>query len=80
MAIYGANIDPDLLELMKDGNVSALDGGHYVEGSIVSALLMNYLDGHQILDPDGNIPILDNLQIVIVTAENADIYDKYWIQ
>lgn len=79
MKIYGTDIDPDLVDMLADGKVAALNGGFFVESGIASALLQNYLDGHPILDPDGNPPVFTNLNMILLPADQADLYKKYWI-
>ncbi len=79
MKIYGTDIDPDLVELLAEGKVAAVNGGFFVESGIASALLQNYLDGHPILDENGNPPVLTNLQMILLPADRVDDYTKYWI-
>ena len=35
-------------------------------------LAINLLDGHKIVDADGNVPLFDNLQVFVTTPENAE--------
>jgi ribose transport system substrate-binding protein len=81
MPIYGIDIDPLVVEAMKKGKIIAANGaaGPYCAG-IAAPLLVNYLDGHPILDENGNAPMSDQLSFIMVTAETADDYEKYWLK
>ena len=69
--LYGTDMSPETAQSIIDGDVVALNGGQWVCGSIVTALLINRLDGHPILDADGKAPYFDNLPSILITQENA---------
>jgi ribose transport system substrate-binding protein len=77
--VYGTDITPDFIELVANGKIDGLNGGHFVECSIATALLVNYLDGHPILDENGKPPVFTNLKWVTVTPETVSNYQEYWI-
>lgn len=77
-ALYGTDVDPSLIPAIQNGSVSAMNGGQGVCGSLALTLLINYLDGHQILDADGKAPFFVNLNPFIITAENADGFQKMY--
>lgn len=39
--------------------------------SLAAALLINRLDGHAILDENGQAPLFDNMNLVMLTKDNA---------
>lgn len=80
MPIYGTDIDPNVIQGIRDGTIAAANGacGPYCAG-IAGALLVNYLDGHPILDENGEAPMTNGLKAVTVTSENVDDYEEYWI-
>ncbi len=81
MPIYGTDIDPNVIAGLRDGTFAAANGaaGPYCAG-IAAALLVNYLDGHPILDENGQAPMSNGIMSITVTAKNVDNFDKYWIQ
>lgn len=76
MKVYATDITPDIASKLKDGSVSATCGGQWVCGSISNTLLVNYLDGHPILDKDGKAPVLTNLPMVTLSAQDVDAFNK----
>ena len=80
MPIYGTDIDPNVLKAIKAGDVVEANGaaGPYCAG-IAGTLLLNYLDGHPILDENGQAPMSNGLKFVTVTKDNADDFEKYWL-
>lgn len=80
MPIYGTDIDPNVLQAIKDGDVIEANGaaGPYCAG-IAATLLLNYLDGHPILDENGQAPMSNGLKFVTVTKDNTDDFENYWL-
>lgn len=74
LKIYTTDITPDMAQLLIDGRLAAFNGGQSEEGAIACCLLINYLDGHQILDENGEVPILNTMQMVNLTKEQAQGY------
>ena len=69
--LYGTDVAPDLIDCIEQGVIQAMNGGNHVNGAISLCLLVNYLDGHQILDADGKPPVLDYLSTYLITPDNA---------
>ena len=65
------HVAPDLIDYIEQGVIQAMNGGNHVNGAISLCLLVNYLDGHQILDADGKPPVLDYLSTYLITPDNA---------
>jgi ribose transport system substrate-binding protein len=74
-AVYGTDVSPDLAQQILDkGTIRALNGLQYGEGAIGATLVINYLDGHQILDENGKPPIFNHLEMVVIDKSNAQQY------
>ncbi len=75
MPIYCTNINTDTIEYIRDGSVVAATAGNDLVGTVAACLLINYLDGHQILDENGNPPELTNAGFVVDT-DNIDDFEE----
>lgn len=75
--VYGFDASPDTAQLIVDGKVAALMGGQWVDGSVAMTLVINYLDGHQILDENGKAPCFIDCKMVTITPENAQGFIDY---
>jgi ribose transport system substrate-binding protein len=71
LPIYVTNANTDTVEYIRDGTVVAATSGNDLVGPVAAALLINYLDGHQILDDEGKAPQLTNTGFV-VDQDNLD--------
>ena len=78
IALYGTDIDPSLVPACKDGQISAMNGGQGVCGVLAMTLIINKLDGKQILDADGKAPMFENLNPFVITPENAEGFQKLY--
>jgi hypothetical protein len=58
--------------------VAAATSGNELVGAVAAALLINYLDGHQILDADGKAPQLTNTGFV-VDQNNIDDFEALFV-
>lgn len=76
--LYGTDVAPDLIDYIQSGVIQAMNGGNHVAGSISMCLLINYLDGHQILDENGKAPVIDFLSLYMITSENAASFQKLY--
>lgn len=76
--VYGTDVAPDLIDYIESGVIQAMNGGNHVNGAIAECLLVNYLDGHQILDAEGKAPVLDYLSTYLITPENAEHFQKLY--
>lgn len=80
MPVYGTDVDPNVIQSIKDGKISAATGaaGTYC-GTFASLLLINYLDGHPILDENGQAPATKGLKTIMITKENVEDFEENWI-
>jgi ribose transport system substrate-binding protein len=80
MPVYGTDIDPNVIKAIREGKIVAANGGAAEYCTVIAAmLLINYLDGHPILDENGQAPMTDSMRTVFVTSERVDDYEKHWI-
>lgn len=80
MPVYGTDIEPNVIKAIKEGKIIEANGaaGPYCAG-ISATLLVNYLDGHPIKDENGQAPMTNGLKFVKVNKDNADDFQKYWL-
>lgn len=80
LPIYGVDIDPNVISGIRNGTIAAAAGacGPYCAG-LAGALLINYLDGHPILDENGEAPMTNGLNAIFVDPSNVDDYEENWI-
>jgi ribose transport system substrate-binding protein len=78
--IYATDVDPLVLKAIREDKILAANGGaaEYCM-AFAAMLLVNYLDGHPILDENGQAPMTDGLKTVYVTRDNLDAYEAHWI-
>ena len=80
MPVYGTDITPDVLNGIRDGKIIAANGavGNYC-GTFAALLLINALDGHPILDENGQAPVETDFHAITVTTENVDAFEENWL-
>jgi len=73
MKIYASCIDLSTANYIKEGRVVEGNDGIGLSAVIAPAMLVNYLDGHPIMDPSGRAAEFKTVAF-LVTKENADDY------
>lgn len=73
LPLYVSNSNKDTVEYIKGGRVAGASSGNDLAAPIATALLINYLDGHPILDEEGNPPALTT-PLFTVTPETVEDY------
>jgi ribose transport system substrate-binding protein len=76
--VYCTELDSDLLPEVRAGRMIG-DGGTAAEFVLATTLLLNRLAGHPILDDEGRQPVSDEMLPLVITAENADSFEKEFI-
>ncbi len=71
--VYMSCVDKASAQYIKEGKIVAGNDGICLSSSIAPTLLINYLDGHPILDENGKAPRLQTMPF-IVNKDNADEY------
>lgn len=77
--VYVTDLDPDVLTGLEDGSIAAASGAHWINVYFATALLVNHLQGHPILNADGSKP---RLVVPVMTLPNnyISLYNKLWIE
>lgn len=73
--LVSSDFGPNIAEQLKNGEISAMTGGHAVDALYEMMLLYNYATGYPLSD-EGYIEILDT-PIVLASHEEALAYDKW---
>ena len=80
MPVYGTDVDPNVIKAIKDGRISAANGGAGTYcGTFASLLLINYLDGHPIKDENGKAPATKGVNTIRITKDNVNDFEENWI-
>lgn len=77
--VFGTDLNPTLLENLTNGTLSACSGANWVTALFSAVLLENAMDGHKLVDENGNAPFIDSVKMLSVPAECADLYQKFFI-
>ncbi len=78
MPIYCSNANTDAIPYIRNGQVAAATTGNDLVGAVATALLVNYLDGHKIVDENGKVPELKSVGFVI-DLDNIDKYEEIFL-
>lgn len=76
--VYVTNANTDAIGYIRSGKIAAATTGNDLVCAVAAALMINYLDGHQILDADGKAPELKSVGFRI-DADNVDDYEKLFL-
>lgn len=75
MKVYASNSGPETANYIKEGRVAGGNAGNDLATVIAAALMVNYKDGHQILDEAGKAPEL-RVKPFFVDQSNVDDFIK----
>jgi ribose transport system substrate-binding protein len=76
--IFVTDLDPSVLDGLKNGTVAAGNGAHWVNVDFATALLVNALRGNEIKE-NGKAPRLV-VPVMTLPSNLIGLYDKYWLQ
>ncbi len=73
---YPFTAEPDAmcLEMIKNGEMSANTPTGPIASVLSASMLINAIDGHAIVDENGDAPWLNSIKVWLVTPDNADVY------
>ena len=74
ICITASDFGPDLVENMRNKEISAMSGGHFVDAFFTLMLLYNYIDGTPLSDKPETIVMEP---IYVTSAKEAENYQKY---
>ena len=75
---FGSDLGSDHIQKVRDGKLIA-DGGHIPLFSVVTAMLINYIDGHPIVDADGKPAVFDDWKFFFINQDNVDDYEEFYL-
>ena len=78
MPIYCSNANTDAIPYIRSGQIAAATTGNDLVGAVATALLVNYLDGHKIVDENGKVPEFKSVGFV-VNLDNVDKYEEIFL-
>ena len=78
MPIYCSNANTDAIPYIRSGQIAAATTGNDLVGAVATALLINYLDGHKIVDENGKVPEFKSVGFV-VDLDNVDKYEEIFL-
>ncbi|MDR0758812.1 MAG: sugar ABC transporter substrate-binding protein [Treponema sp.] len=76
--VFVTDLDPSVLDGLKNGKVAAGNGAHWVNVDFATALLVNALRGNEIKE-NGRAPRLV-VPVMTLPSNLIGLYDKYWLQ
>ena len=77
--LFGSDCDAQGVQMILDGEMVGHSMANLSAAVLADALLVNALDGHMIVDEEGNAPYLNQLNSFEVNADNAQQYLDYCI-
>ncbi len=77
--IYGTDLNPTLLEYLKDGSLRACCGANWTSALYTAIMLENALDGKKMTDENGSAVIIEDAKMISVPSEYADMYQRFFI-
>ncbi len=78
ITFFTGDLDSAMVGPVKEGRVIGWSHG-VSAGAYATALLVNSLDGHRLLDESGQVPCISTMPVFRVDQENAETYETYWI-
>lgn len=79
ITFFTGDLDSAMIEGVKEGRVIGWSHG-VSAGAYATALVVNTLDGHQLLDENGQVPNIATMPVFRVDQDNAAVYETYWIE
>ena len=79
ISIYGTDLNPTLLEYLKDGTLRACCGANWTSALYTAIMLENALDGCKMVDENGSAVIIEDAKMISVPSEYADMYQRFFI-
>lgn len=73
MKVYASCVDKTTADYIKQGLVAQANDGIGLAAALAPTLLLNYLDGHKIVDANGKAPRFQTIPF-IVNKDNVDAY------
>ncbi len=78
-AVLTSGLDSQVLQYAADGKIEMVNGDFWVAGYFSAVIMEAYLHGNQLLDADGNVPYIDDIEPFDVPATAIDAYQKCFV-
>jgi len=79
LPILTSGLDSQALDYETQGKIKMINGDFWVSGYFSAVLMEAYLHGNQILDADGNVPLIDDIMPFEVKPEQYDLYKAVFL-
>lgn len=79
VAVLTSGLDSQAVEYRMEDKIDFLNGDFWACGYYATILLEAYLHGNQMLDADGNIPYVNNVQPFLFTPEDYELYQQIFL-
>ncbi|NLM41728.1 MAG: sugar ABC transporter substrate-binding protein [Firmicutes bacterium] len=76
---FVTDLDPEILEGLQAGQVTAANGAHWINSGLAVALLHNFLEGNPLKDANGQAPVF-HVPIIVLQANQYYAYEEQWLQ
>lgn len=76
---FVTDLDPEILEGLEAGKISAANGAHWINSGLAVALLHNYLEGQPLKDANGQAPVF-YVPIIVLETGQYYAYDEQWLK
>ena len=79
LPILTSGLDSQALDYEVQGKIEMINGDFWIAGYFSAILMEAYLHGNQILDADGNVPLIDDIMPFEVKPEQFDLYKAIFL-
>lgn len=79
LPVLTSGLDSQAVDYLAEGKITLLTGDNWEAGILSSIILQNYLEGNQLLDADGNVPYIEDIQPFSITPEQCDLFKDVFI-
>ncbi|HLV09339.1 MAG TPA: sugar ABC transporter substrate-binding protein [Halanaerobiales bacterium] len=76
--LYVTDLDRDVLTALRDQEIVASNGAHWINSGFAVTLLHNWLLDNKLLTEDGEPPIVE-VPILVLPNTLVEAYQKYWL-
>ena len=77
--ILTSGLDSQALDYEVQGKIEMINGDFWIAGYFSAILMEAYLHGNQILDEEGNVPLIDDIMPFEVKPEQYDLYKAVFL-
>ena len=78
--VVTSGLEEAVLDLLAEGKIEVANGDNWICGTLSALMLQSYLDGNPLRDENGEAPIIDTVGFYEVTAEQVELYKRFFIE